>query len=455
MSARILVVDDIEANRRLLQAKLEAQYHSVILACNGPDALEKARTTDPEIILLDVMMPGMDGYEVCRRLKADPVTAHIPVVMVTALSDTEDRVRGLDAGAEDFLTKPVDDFLLTSRINTLMRYNAVTSELRQREASGLKTGAMEDSAQEDVEGPARVFLIDDNPRTSARIATLLREDGHKVMTLLESGNMGDLAKERTDVLLVSLLSKSFDPLKLCAHFKTNDVTRAVSILLICDPLERAKAVKGLEIGASDMIMAPVDTQELLARVRTQTRRTRYVEILRERVDRGLELSVIDQLTGLYNRRYMTSQLQQYMHRAVMGGKPLSVMMLDIDHFKPINDTHGHQAGDEVLQELADRLRHNIRPMDVACRPGGEEFLVILPETPEELACAAAERVRKAIAADPFNVLSETRQIAVTVSAGVSSLLGPNDTMAELLNRADTALYQAKSAGRNRVKSLAA
>jgi two-component system cell cycle response regulator len=455
MSARILVVDDIEANRRLLQAKLEAQYHSVILACNGPDALEKARTTDPEIILLDVMMPGMDGYEVCRRLKADPVTAHIPVVMVTALSDTEDRVRGLDAGAEDFLTKPVDDFLLTSRINTLMRYNAVTSELRQREASGLKTGAMEDSAQEDVEGPARVFLIDDNPRTSARIAALLREDGHKVMTLLESGNMGDLAKERTDVLLVSLLSKSFDPLKLCAHFKTNDVTRAVSILLICDPLERAKAVKGLEIGASDMIMAPVDTQELLARVRTQTRRTRYVEILRERVDRGLELSVIDQLTGLYNRRYMTSQLQQYMHRAVMGGKPLSVMMLDIDHFKPINDTHGHQAGDEVLQELADRLRHNIRPMDVACRPGGEEFLVILPETPEELACAAAERVRKAIAADPFNVLSETRQIAVTVSAGVSSLLGPNDTMAELLNRADTALYQAKSAGRNRVKSIAA
>lgn len=271
MSARILVVDDIEANRRLLQAKLEAQYHSVILASNGPDALEKARTTDPEIILLDVMMPGMDGYEVCCRLKADPVTAHIPVVMVTALSDTEDRVRGLDAGAEDFLTKPVDDFLLTSRINTLMRYNAVTSELRQREASGLKTGAMEDSAQDDVEGPARVFLIDDNPRTSARIATLLRENGHKVMTLLESGNMGDLAKERTDVLLVSLLCKSFDPLKLCAHFKTNDVTRAVSILLICDPLERAKAVKGLEIGASDMIMAPVDTQELLARVRTQTK----------------------------------------------------------------------------------------------------------------------------------------------------------------------------------------
>ena len=455
MSARILIVDDIEANRRLLQAKLEAQYHSVILASNGPQAIEMAREHDPEIILLDVMMPGMDGYEVCRRLKADPVTSHIPVVMVTALSDAEDRVRGLDAGAEDFLTKPVDDFLLNSRVNTLMRYNAVTSELRKREASGLKTGAVDGVTEDEVDRPARVFLIDDNARTSARIATVLRDHGHKVMTLLESGSMGDLAQERTDVLLVSLLSKTFDPLKLCAHFKTNDVTRAVSILLICDPLERAKAVKGLEIGASDMIMAPIDTQELLARVRTQTRRTRYVEILRERVDRGLELSVIDQLTGLYNRRYMTNQLQQYMHRAVMGGKPLSVMMLDIDHFKLINDTHGHQAGDEVLQELADRLRQNIRPMDVACRPGGEEFLVILPETPGDLAYAAAERVRRAIAAGKFNVLSDTREVAVTVSAGVSALLGPHDTMADLLARADSALYAAKSAGRNRVESLAA
>lgn len=455
MSARILVVDDIEANRRLLQAKLEAQYHSVLLASSGPQAIEIANAHDPEIILLDVMMPGMDGYEVCRRLKANPATSHIPVVMVTALSDAEDRVRGLDAGAEDFLTKPVDDFLLNSRVSTLMRYNAVTSELRKREASGLKTGAVEAALVDEATVSARVFLIDDNPRSSSRIAGMLREQGHRVMTLLESGSMGDLAKERTDVLLISLLSTSFDPLKLCAHFKTSEVTRAVSILLICDPLERAKAIKGLEIGASDVIMAPIDKQELLARVRTQTRRTRYVEILRERVDRGLELSVIDQLTGLYNRRYMNNQLQQFMHRAVIGNKPLSVMMLDIDHFKHINDTYGHQAGDEVLQEIAERLRQNVRPMDVVCRPGGEEFLVILPDTAGDLACAAAERVRRAVAAGTFSVLGDSRQVSVTISAGVSSLNGVDDTMAELMGRADSALYQAKSAGRNRVERIAA
>jgi two-component system cell cycle response regulator len=148
MSARILVVDDIEANRRLLQAKLEAQYYTVIQAENGPQAIEVAKNELPDIILLDVMMPGMDGYEVCRRLKEDPATAFIPVVMVTALSDTEDRVRGLEAGAEDFLTKPVDDFALMSRVGALMRYNAVASELQpatskwswRRTRSGIRKG---------------------------------------------------------------------------------------------------------------------------------------------------------------------------------------------------------------------------------------------------------------------------------------------------------------------------
>ncbi|HBT35944.1 MAG TPA: PleD family two-component system response regulator, partial [Hyphomonas sp.] len=140
MTARVLVVDDIEANRRLLQAKLEAQYYTVMLAENGIEALNMVERSEPDIILLDVMMPGMDGYEVCRRLKENPATAHIPVVMVTALNDAEDRVRGLDVGAEDFLTKPVDDFALMARMGAITRYNAVASELRQRQASGLRAG---------------------------------------------------------------------------------------------------------------------------------------------------------------------------------------------------------------------------------------------------------------------------------------------------------------------------
>lgn len=455
MSARILVVDDTEANRRLLQAKLEAQYYTVLHAANGIECLESVEKEPPEIILLDVMMPGMDGYETCKRLKANPKTSHIPVVMVTALNDAEDRIRGLDAGAEDFLTKPVDDFALMSRISALQRYNAVAAELRQRQASALAAGAVEEVSEEELNRPARIFIIDENPRSSARTAEMLRKEGHSAVTLLEAGGMGELKSQGVDVIILSLSGQSFDPLRLCAHFKMSDATRSLSILTTCDIQDVSIAHKALDLGASDVIVLPLDRLELLARIRTQTRRTRYIEILRDRVDRGLELSVIDQLTGLYNRRYMMKQLSQWMQRSVMGDKPVSVMSADIDHFKIVNDTHGHDSGDLVLQEIAERLRENVRPMDIICRPGGEEFLIIMPDTPGDLACAAAERIRRAIASEPFHIPSAGLSLDITVSAGVSSIAGSQDTIADLLKRADTALYQAKNAGRNRVESAAA
>lgn len=455
MSARILVVDDIEPNRRLLQAKLEAQYFDVTLADSGAAALECVEHNLPDIILLDVMMPGMDGYEVCRRLKADPKTKYIPVVMVTALSDAEDRIKGLDAGAEDFLTKPVDDFALMSRINALLRYNAVAFELRQRQATGVRSGAVEEINDEELNSPARIFVIDDNPRASARIASTLREQGHTATTLLEAGNMGNLSERRVDILILSLSAQAYDPLKLVAHFKMNEATRAISIILTCDTDDRTLAAKGMELGASDVIFAPFDRQELLARIRTQARRYRYIEILRERVDRGLELSVIDQLTGLYNRRYMTSQLRQFMKRSVVGREMLSIVMVDVDHFKAVNDTHGHEAGDDVLLQLSDRLRENVRPMDVVCRSGGEEFLIIMPETSGDLACAAAERIRRAVAAESFVIKRTQHALDITLSAGVATSTGASDTISELMRRADKALYHAKSTGRNRVGSVAA
>ncbi|MEQ3649381.1 PleD family two-component system response regulator [Hyphomonas sp.] len=455
MTARVLVVDDIEANRRLLQAKLEAQYYTVMLAENGIEALSMVERSEPDIILLDVMMPGMDGYEVCRRLKENPATNHIPVVMVTALNDVEDRVRGLEVGAEDFLTKPVDDFALMARMGALTRYNAVASELRQRQASGLRAGIDGNDGVHVKDQPARLFVVDDNPRTSTRIADTLRSGGHTAITLLEAGGMKGLNELGVDILVLSMLSDRYDALKLCAHFKMNEATRSISILLICDPDDRQRAGKGLDLGASDVIFAPIEKQELLARVRTQARRTRYIEMLRDRVDRGLELSVIDQLTGLYNRRYMNNQLEQLMQRSLMGGRPVSVLMADIDHFKAVNDTYGHDAGDEVLQEMAKRLKTNSRVMDVVCRPGGEEFMVIMPDTPGDLACAAAERIRRSVAAEPFTVSGGAREISITLSAGVSTIRGASDTIADLIKRADTALYQAKAAGRNRVESIAA
>lgn len=454
MSARILVVDDNLANRRLLQAKLEAKYYEVLMAENGQKALDVAAAELPDIILLDVMMPGMDGYEVCERLKDNPKTAYIPIVMVTALSQKEHRLKGLVAGADDFVTKPFDDFSLMTRISALLRYNAVASELRQRESTAGEIVGLDHEAELiDMERPARIVVVDHNERRVQRITRHLNEAGHRTASLQDEAE--EVTGRGIDVMILPLDQTGFDPLRLCAQFKMGERTRAVAILVVCDETNRDQAIRALELGASDVIHAPLDREELLARVLTQTRRTRYIEILRRRVDRGIELSIIDPLTGLYNRRYMMNKLGQLLNRSAQGHSPVSIAAFDIDHFKAVNDTHGHDAGDVVLQEFAKRLKDNVRPMDVVCRHGGEEFLVIMPGTPGDMACSAAERIRRSVAGEMFQIDEANVSLSITVSAGVATEEVGSKSSDDLLKRADDALYKAKNAGRNRVESVAA
>lgn len=452
MSARILVVDDILANRRLLQAKLEARYYQVLMADSGPVAIDIAAREQPDIILLDVMMPGMDGYEVTRRLKSDPVTEHIPIVMLTALNQAEHRIMGLEAGADDFVTKPIDDFALFSRISALMRYHAVASELRQRDAHVGIAAVDSDVERQEMGKPPRVVVVDQNERTRRQIISTLSSAGHVATDYLGSTGMNIRG---IDVMILSLKRQSFDPLRLCAQFKLGTKTRGIAIIVACDEVGREMAGRALELGASDVIEEPIDPQELIARVNTQTRRTRYLDIMRKRVDRGIELSVIDPLTGLYNRRYMMTQLSQHLQRTAHGATPVSIVALDIDHFKDVNDTHGHAVGDLVLQEFSRRLKDGVRPSDIACRPGGEEFVVIMPDTEGDVARKVAERVRMAVAGECFDVEGPGGALSVTVSAGVASSSPSANTPDDILRHADEALYHAKKSGRNRVESVAA
>ena len=454
MTARILVVDDIEANRRLMQAKLEARYYSVQLVANGEAALKQAAAEQPDIILLDVMMPGMDGFEVCRRLKSNLATRHIPVVMLTALTDIDDRLRGLEAGADDFLSKPIEDFALFARLEALMRYNIVASELRDRGSDNIRHNHFSDFEQELLDRPSNILVIDQNEPEAARIVEALRTIGHSAQTW-QDANASGFKFRGLDLVLLALSDQSHDALKLCAQLRTLRESKDFSIVVTCRPEDQAKAIEALRIGAFDIVHAPLDMLELQARIRTQTRRKRYIDILRRRVDKGLELSIVDHLTGLYNRRYMLERLQLWMRRSAQNGKPVSIAAFDIDHFKIINDAHGHEAGDQVLKAFAERLRTNVRPVDIACRPGGEEFLIIMPETAADMAALGAERIRHAICSAPFRLERLDVEVSVTVSAGIASHYGDNGVLADLLHEADQALYRAKQNGRNRIERLAA
>ena len=449
MSARILVVDDIEANVKLLEAKLAAEYYEVLTANDGPTALALAASEQPDIVLLDVMMPGMDGFAVCRRLKDDQATRHIPVVLVTALDGRSDRITGLEAGADEFLTKPIDDVMLFARVRSLTRLKQVMDELRAREASGRRMGVIASAAARLGGTGGRVMILDDNERQSQRLVAELSAE-HRPVVESEPDKALLTARGPVDLIIVNAGAKAFDGLRFAATIRSDELTRHLPILAIVDPDERVRMVKALDIGVNDILTKPIDPQEMAARARTQIRRKRYTDFLRDNLDQSLELAVTDQLTGLHNRRYMEGQLGALVKRAVHGGDPVSALMIDLDHFKKINDSFGHDVGDEVLREFAVRLASNVRAIDLPCRYGGEEFMVIMPGARLADAQRVAERIRLHVAGSPFRVSGGTEQLTATISVGVACTSGENDTPDALLKRADEAVYEAKAGGRNRV-----
>jgi len=451
LTARVLIVDDIPTNVRLLEARLSAEYFEVLTASSGLEALRICAGEDVDIVLLDVMMPGMDGFEVCRRLKSDAHTSHIPVLMVTALDQPSDRVRGLEVGADDFLTKPVDDVQLMARVKSLVRLKALTDELRARAITGQEIAiedAMRAMASIDSEG-GRLLIIDTDARHAERLRAFLAPTNR--VDVLTSPADAALAVSGGDyeLALVSMSLADFDPLRVCSQMRTAETTRTLPIILVAEEDDRPRVVRGLDLGVNDFIMRPVERNELLARVRTQIRRQRYAVELRQSVTNTLALAVTDELTGLYNRRYFDRHLSLMLEKAQQQDRDMAVMLIDMDFFKSVNDTHGHDTGDSVLREFANRLRRNIRGVDLACRFGGEEFVVLMPDTDFQQAQSVAERVRAAVAEKGFDA-GGGRPLAVTVSVGVALNEHDSDTPEVMLKRADVALYRAKREGRNRV-----
>lgn len=301
----ILVVDDVPVNIQLLNTYLSAEGYNVISAKDGSEAMDKVKEHHPDLVLLDVMMPKMSGYEVCKAVKSDEATKYIPVILVTALNELEDKIKGMDSGADDFLSKPFNKLELLVRVRSLLRIKYLHDELQE-----------------------------------------------KVVELQ----------------------------------KTKDELR--------------------------------------------------------------QLAITDGLTGLYNYRYFKDQLQQELNRARRHDLNISLIMIDIDHFKHYNDKNGHPAGDEVLRGIARLLKDNIRNIDIAARYGGEEFSLILIETDKTSAKFVAEKIRKLVEENSFEFEGSQPDGKLTISSGVATFPEDGEDLDNLVNKADQRLYLAKQAGRN-------
>jgi len=454
MPGRILVVDDVATNRLILKAKLATAYYDVLEADCGQAAFDVAKAEQPDVILLDIMMPDMDGYEVCELLKGCSDTAHIPVVMVTASSAPKERIRGLAVGADDFLVKPINDLALFARVRNLLRVKMMFDELKLRDTTSRELGLPDFFASFEAESEKtdRVLLVPATEEQGMAWERLISDMPNvEVIGVCSERDALNLARlEQPDAIVVhQQLVEDGDSLRLISALRARPETRQAVMIYVVSDGAIETAAKALDLGTSDYVLEPFELAELSIRLNTQLRRKRHSDCLRSNVRDGLKMAIIDPLTGLYNRRYATQHMRQIVERARKSGNDFAVMMLDIDNFKRINDAEGHDVGDQVLKEFSHRIQENTRGVDLVARMGGEEFLIVLPDATSVVARHISERLRRAIERTPFTVDSGV-VIDATVSIGVAIGTIGHDDSEELIKCADKALYMSKSNGRNLV-----
>ena len=444
MSARILIVDDLVPNIRLLEVKLVAEYYDVLTATNGQDALKIARSEKLDLILLDAMMPGMDGFEVCRKMKADPNLAHVPIIMLTALEENRNRLRGLKAGADDFITKPINDLILMARVRAQLRLKMITDQLLSH--TGYSIANSQSVLEQIGTQHGRILIVEDSKIRAKKLSEPFNDE-HSIRVESDARKAIQAAKSGTDLIIVSLLSTSFDGLRVCASLRFDEKTKDLPILALGDLHDETRLVRAYDLGVNDLLLRPIEAEEIQASVSSQLRRKFYTDSLRDNFNENLEMVISDPLTGLGNRRYFDRQIESLFELLENEGEAFSIMVFDIDHFKRVNDILGHDMGDIILKEISARLVSNMRAIDIVSRYGGEEFIIAMPKTNGKEALLAAERVRRLVGGTPVYVDGQAH--IITTSAGVAEVqIG--EKLRDVFKRADAALYKAKQGGRNKV-----
>jgi len=337
-----------------------------------------------------------------------------------------------------------------------VRLKMLAAEWRLRSDTSERFGMPESVAPGERDLPtdgARVCVVDELPGLAKTLEKALAGEGAFVELAGDAAASRAMAESGAcDAVLVNTLMRKTDGLRLCAELRASERARNVPLLAVLDDGDEARLAKALDLGVTDYLLTPIESNELVARVRTQIRRKRYIDALRANYERNMALALTDELTGLHNRRYMEAHLGGLLRRALQSGRPLTLLVVDIDLFKNVNDTYGHLAGDDVLRAVANRLQRNLRPFDTVARWGGEEFLVAMPDADRKIGLMVAERLRAKVAENPIELAEQPNGVPITISVGVASAEKPGEDLASLMKAADEALYRAKQNGRNRIES---
>jgi two-component system, cell cycle response regulator len=525
----ILVVDDSLTIRMQVKDLLEENNFKVILAENGEKCLEILETLIPYAILLDIIMPGIDGVEVCKKIKGDAKYESIPIIMLTAQGNTENKVKGLNAGADDYLTKPFEIEELLARLKAVLRTKTLYEELKSAnhkimeqqksviEEERLKVLLqMAGATAHELNQPLMILLGNielmhvsmDEPEALAECMSEVAKAGNRIADIIKKiKTVRDvevkpyLGKSKIinlhqKVKILSVEDTNEDFQKISDILKPHDqisLSRAISVeecileleqnkydLILLDHLlpdgdgfdcldnigkkwasipvilctghgDEVLASQAIQSGASDYIpKAMLSDTSLLRAIENALEKARLKTEIRLAKEKMVEMSIKDELTDLYNRRYFMEAVKSEVTRARRYKTELVFCMMDIDYFKKVNDTYGHFAGDAVLKDMGKILKDSIRQTDLICRYGGEEFGIILTCINREEARNVCEKFREKVSL--HRTKYDSIGIKVTISIGMACYDPANHvTHNTLIENADKALYQAKNSGRNQVK----
>lgn len=541
----ILIVDDSPITLLILKKYLEKNYN-VLQAHNAQEAIKKMTEHSPDLYLLDIMMPGMDGFALCEKIKDNDIHSFIPIIIISALEDNESRLKGLEAGADEFITKPVNNFELNMRVKTLLKtkdlydkleaseklfkavFNNINSGISLLDTNGKRLevndkavdllGYTKDEMKHPCKKPVNFFQTQEHDAVFEGIASgkineyakeriISKKNGsqfwvkHSLTSINDKRGIPEIIVSMfTDITetksaekkladYTTLLKKLIEAIPMPMYVKNTDGIFIECNERFCNLVGRmrkeilgrtytsffdkkiVKELKRAEIellkhgGHKEFELTLTDSKGkektfafyketfvqstqiggLICVMVDLTKRNTLESQLRKANEILKEQAITDGLTGLYNHKRSLELLETELKRAQRYPTQLSVLMMDIDYFKKVNDNHGHQVGDRVLIKVADIIRHNIRETDIAGRYGGEEFLIIFPNTSSQMALNTALRINKTVQEYRYE-----EGFQITISGGLSDWKGEN--AAQLIKKADELLYKAKSDGRDRIES---
>ncbi len=446
---KILIVDDEPMNLKLLRAKLGKNYPQIIDASNGQETLEKANEINPDLILLDIMMPGLDGFEVTRQLKANPKTKDIPIILITALDGHDYKVMGFEAGADEFLNKPINTFELLTRVKSLLKMKQYQEQLTSAGDPGKAVGGLEQPDGYSTFPNRKIRLMLEDSEQRKQIQMYLFGQSYEISIKDDFENVTEcIRKDSPDILIMDSQLRDKDYLDQFRTIKHNQSTGNCQVLYMTTEEDLERNFHRIEDCVDDFLTEPFNIYELRARIKVLLKKKAIIDKLFNLPASTIQQVITDEQTGLYNFEYCKHVLKHEQQRSLREHSKVSLVMMEVDERLASDRTAKHPSGDPFLRELSDLIKRSIRKLDIASHRAERTFAFVLPETDDGKTQGFIQRLIGLIGSQLAAVKASEHPTDSLFIFGHAVCPDDSDQLDELIQKAEAALNKNKVSAQN-------